>query len=65
MTKEEPPGDVTFFLNRASIDDLKMAKDSEEAKGPMLARWTFVHAIVAELEGRKASNRHTKDEARQ
>lgn len=54
---ENVPGDVIMFLNRASIDELMMAKDREVSKGPMLARWTFVQMIDAELEGRKARNR--------
>ena len=54
---EDVPGDMTHFLNRASIDDLLLAKEREVAKGPMLARWVFVRAIDAELESRKASNR--------
>lgn len=61
MSREEDvPGDVTHFLNRASIDDLLMARDREESKGPMLARWKFVQMIDAELESRKASNRKRK-----
>lgn len=58
--EETVPGDVTHFLNRASIDELMMAKEREVAKGPMHARWQFVRAIDAELEGRKASNRRPR-----
>lgn len=58
--EENVPGDVSFFLNRASIDELMLAKEREISKGPMLARWTFVHRIDAELESRKASNRKSK-----
>ena len=52
--EESVPGDVTFFLNRASIQDLIEAKDREVSKGPMLARWKFVATIDAELDSRKA-----------
>ena len=57
---EDVPGDVTLFLNSASIEALKAAKEREISKGPMLARWLFVAMIDAELEGRKASNRKRK-----
>jgi hypothetical protein len=50
-------GDVTHFLNRASIDDLITIKDCELSRGPLLTRWRFVQMIDAELEGRKARNR--------
>lgn len=58
MSREEDvPGDVTIFLNRASIDDLHLAREREVSKGPMHARWQFVRMIDAELEGRKARTR--------
>ena len=55
---EDVPGDVTYFLNRASIDDLAVAKERELSKGTMATRWRLVQMIDAEIEGRKASNRH-------
>lgn len=61
MRDDAVPGDATFFLNRASIDDLILAKAREESKGPMLARWRFVQMIDAEMESRKASNRRKYD----
>ena len=57
---EDVPGEVTYFLNRASIDELMLAKEREVSKEPMLARWRFVKMIDEELEGRKASNRKRK-----
>lgn len=54
MPGEDVPGEVTFFLNRASIDDLLLARDREISKPPMTVRWWFVQMIDAELHGRKA-----------
>ena len=60
--EEDVPGDVTHFLNRASIDALHMAKERELSKGPMLTRWRLVQMIDAALEDRKASNHKFKTE---
>lgn len=54
IREEDVPGDVTFFINRASIQDLTDAKEREISKGPMLARWRFVAMIDTELQSRKA-----------
>ena len=55
--EENVPLEVTVFLNRASIDELHLAKERERSKGPMQARWHFVQMIDAELDSRKARNR--------
>lgn len=60
MSREEDvPGDVTHFLNRASIDELLLSKEREESKGPMFARWPLIIMIDEELNIRKASNRRS------
>lgn len=51
--EENVPDDITFFLSRASIQDLREAKERELSKGPMLARWWFIRLIGVELLDRK------------
>lgn len=50
---DDVPGDVTYWLKRASLSDLHRRRASEVEKNPLTVSWRLVVEIDEELQRRE------------